>query len=76
MGITKTIFQTEDTKFIAIDFSKTPDKCELCGEKSELRPYGPNRRWICFDCGMKFEKTSEENFLSIMDGILDKNSSG
>jgi transposase-like protein len=68
MKITKTIFQIEDTKFIAIDFSNAPDKCELCGAKSELRPYGPNRRWICFDCGMKFETTTEENFLSIMNG--------
>jgi len=29
--------------------------CELCGKEAELRPYGPDGKWICFDCGMKDE---------------------
>lgn len=29
--------------------------CEFCGTTAELRPYGPNRERICFDCGMKNE---------------------
>lgn len=36
-----------------------PDgKCELCGKVDELRPYGPNGERICFDCGMKYERTT------------------
>jgi len=41
-------------------------KCELCGKVAELRPYGPNGENICFDCGMKDEKTTKKQFLSII----------
>lgn len=68
MGKTRTIAETDKERLIAIDYSTAPTCCELCGSKSELRPYGPNRRWICFNCGMKYEKTTEENFVSIMNG--------
>ena len=37
-------------------------KCELCGKDAELRPYGPNREWICFTCGMKDEEATERAF--------------
>ena len=30
-----------------------PAKCELCGEVSELRPYGPDGKSICINCGDK-----------------------
>lgn len=38
--------------------------CEYCGEKSELRPYGKDGAWICFDCGMNpgNKKTTETMF--------------
>lgn len=33
-----------------------PDrKCELCGKDAECRPYGPDGKQVCFDCGMKPE---------------------
>ena len=35
--------------------------CELCGEKRELRPYGPNGENICVPCGMKDPKTTYTN---------------
>jgi hypothetical protein len=35
------------------------DKCEFCGKVDELRPYGPNRERICFECGMKDEATTQ-----------------
>jgi len=42
-----------------IIIEETPDaKCELCGKMGELRPYGPNNENICFECGMKDEKTT------------------
>lgn len=32
------------------------DICELCDKVAECRPYGPNGKRICFECGMKDEK--------------------
>lgn len=37
---------------------ETDRKCEECGAKTECRPYGKNGQQICFDCGMKDEKTT------------------
>ena len=43
--------------FIAVE----PDQvCELCGKIDECRPYGPNSEQICYECGMKDIKTTEE----------------
>lgn len=39
-----------------------PAICEFCGEKQELRPYGPNGENICFECGMKDEKMTRRRF--------------
>jgi hypothetical protein len=37
-----------------------PDgKCELCGKIDELRPYGPNKENICYECGMKNEDATD-----------------
>jgi ribosomal protein L37AE/L43A len=41
-------------------------KCELCGMKDELRPYGPNGEWICFDCGMKDEAITAAQFAKVL----------
>lgn len=40
-------------------------KCSICSKEAELRPYGPNRSMICFDCGMKPERFEEttKNFI-------------
>lgn len=46
-----------------------PAKCELCGKEDELRPYGPNGENICFDCGMKDEKTTAKMCDKILFGI-------
>ena len=38
-----------------------PDgECELCGNISELRPYGKNNERICYHCGMKDPATTEK----------------
>jgi hypothetical protein len=34
---------------------KPPAECQLCGEKAELRPAGPNGKHICYECAMKDE---------------------
>jgi hypothetical protein len=41
--------------------------CQLCGKKAELRPYGPNREWVCFECGMKDEATTAAQFANLFD---------
>lgn len=48
------------------DPSVWENKCELCGEYRELRPYGPNGENVCFTCGMKDEEAAKKQFLSRM----------
>jgi len=50
---------------MVLDRSEVPEgTCELCKAKNvELRPYGPNDEWICFDCGMKDEATTARKYL-------------
>jgi len=46
---------------------ETPEeKCKLCGDVAELRPYGANGENICFKCGMKDEETTKKMFISTM----------
>ena len=40
--------------------------CDLCGKTDELRPYGPNGEDICFDCGMKDEKTTTKQMNKLL----------
>jgi hypothetical protein len=49
-----------------------PATCELCGVVSELRPYGPGGKWICFDCGMKDKETTNAAFKALIDGPGEK----
>lgn len=52
-----------------IDRREVPEgKCAMCGAEDELRPYGPKGEWICFDCGMKDEKTTAARFRKIVFG--------
>jgi len=55
---------------VVLDRSFTPEgTCELCkAENEELRPYGPNNEWICFNCAMKDEATTERQFNKIVFG--------
>lgn len=43
-------------------------KCEMCGIIAETRPYGPKGERICFDCGMKDEKTTSKMFGKLVFG--------
>lgn len=47
---------------VSIIGATEPDCCELCGDRKELRPYGPNGENICFPCGMKDESTTAQMF--------------
>lgn len=37
-------------------------QCDFCGKIAELRPYGPKREVICFDCMMKNEEAGKQQF--------------
>ena len=43
--------------------------CEYCGKVAELRPYGRNGARICFECGMKNRKETDEMFEKAMEGV-------
>ena len=49
-----------------------PEECQFCGVNDELRPYGPNNEWICFDCAMKDEPTALKKFRELIEGPGEK----
>lgn len=49
--------------FIAVESER---KCELCGKNAETRPYGPKGERICFECGMKDERTTKRQFSKVV----------
>ena len=51
-----------------LNHRESDGKCQLCGKHDELRPYGTNGEWICFDCGMKDEATTAAQFAKVLDG--------
>jgi hypothetical protein len=42
--------------------------CELCGKVAETRPYGPDGKEVCFECGMKDEKATNARMARILFG--------
>ena len=46
-----------------------PGICEDCSEKKELRPYGKDGAFICFDCAMKDESSAEGQFQKLIDRV-------
>jgi hypothetical protein len=58
----------DEIAFRSIDFRYCPDKCQLCGIKAELRPYGPDGKWVCYDCGMLDEDNAKQIFSTILNG--------
>jgi hypothetical protein len=59
-------FTGDEIAFRSIDFRYCPDKCQLCGIKAELRPYGPDGKWVCYDCGMLDEDNAKQIFSTIL----------
>ena len=49
-----------------LNHNESFDICQLCGKEDALRPYGPNKEWICFSCGMKNEETTRAQFEEIL----------
>lgn len=52
---------------------ESPQRCEMCGIIEETRPYGPNGEEICFDCGMKDEKTTTRKMEEYIFGVTNGN---
>jgi hypothetical protein len=53
---------------IAVIYTEEPDECAFCGRFEELRPYGPNRERICFECAQKDLATTERVMKEILFG--------
>lgn len=45
------------------------EKFEMCGKIDKLRPCGPNRERICFECGMRDEKTTKKQLQKVFDQL-------
>lgn len=45
--------------------------CSDCGKVDELRPYGKDGAWVCFDCMMKDEEEGKRQFNKLLDGERD-----
>jgi len=48
-----------------------PAKCSDCGTVAELRPYGKDGAWVCFDCMMKDEEEGKRQFQKLFTGERD-----
>lgn len=48
-----------------------PVICSDCGQLKELRPYGKDGAWVCFECAMKDEKEAEKQFQKLLNGERD-----
>jgi hypothetical protein len=62
---------TEKIGDLVIIEGENRQQCDLCGRIDELRPYGPNREKICFDCAMstpELKKAAEQRFKELLGG--------
>ena len=62
---------TEGKGLDLIISKENPQRCSACGVKKELRPYGKNGAYVCFDCAMKDEHTAKEQFRQRLTGQSD-----
>lgn len=50
-----------------------PDrKCEMCGKIADCRPVGPNYEQICYSCGKKDPKGTEQRLHHFLEGLIQK----
>lgn len=60
------IYQLKDGRKVFFFKSEGNDVCELCGEVTELKPFGPNNKRICYNCGMKDREATEKRMGQIL----------
>lgn len=53
---------------IAVIYAENKQQCDTCGKIAELRPYGPNGKCICYECGMKDKATTERMMNKVLFG--------
>lgn len=58
---TKLIKEAVDAGAVVIAQTE-PMTCSDCGKEDELRPYGKNGAWVCYNCGMKDEEEARRQF--------------
>jgi len=51
--------------------STDPAECTACHKTAELRPYGKDGAWVCFECAMKDEPEAVAQFNKLFDGKRD-----
>lgn len=56
-----------DTTIIIIEVEED-QTCVYCGKIRECRPYGKGGQQICYECGMKDEATTNEEFDKLFEG--------
>lgn len=62
--------QLVDNVLFVEDTASSP--CELCGRVAELRPYGPNGKLICVDCGNKDPVNTHARMVESLEKMLSK----
>jgi len=62
------LIQIDGPRIVKIEAESEHQYCQLCGKGAETRPYGPNGEEVCFQCGMKDEKTTKKQFGRILFG--------
>ena len=60
----------DDFQFVVLDKNNPYGNCELCGEFTILRPYGPNREMIWCECGEKQMDSTMKQFLKTFLGDI------
>lgn len=57
---------TKGVEGIVFIEAEKSQQCDMCGKIDELRPYGPNGKKICYDCGMKDPETTSKMFNKLL----------
>jgi len=51
---------------IPITATADAESCSVCLNEKECRPYGADGEPVCFDCAMKDEKTTKQQFQKVL----------
>ena len=52
-----------------LNHSESDGPCEMCGTVTDLRPYGPGGKWVCYECGMLDEEEAKRQFAKVTEGV-------
>jgi hypothetical protein len=66
--VTKVLEDDNGIRVVILE-DESDQKCELCGEVEECRPYGPDFKQICFKCGTKDEEGTLKRMHHLLFGV-------